>query len=80
MITHDQPLLALYHPHRQRRLAPISICAQHQTTVANLAASIRAMRTTTAMRTAAAALGDIVRTEDGTGTALRRIIAHAEHR
>ncbi len=49
-------------------------------TVANLAASIRTMRTNTAMRTAAASLGEIVRTEDGTGTALRRILAHAEHR
>lgn len=45
-------------------------------TIDNLAASLRAMRTNTAMRDAAARLGARVRSEDGTGVALARIEAH----
>ena len=39
MITHDQLLPALYHRQRQGRLGEITICAQHQRTVAALASS-----------------------------------------
>jgi sterol 3beta-glucosyltransferase len=45
-------------------------------TVHALAAAIRAARTDTRMRDAAAALGAAVRADDGTGTALARIEAH----
>lgn len=45
-------------------------------TASALAAGIRTMRTDAAMRAAARALGDVVQSEDGTGTALDRIVAH----
>jgi sterol 3beta-glucosyltransferase len=49
-------------------------------TVDNLAAAITQMRTDTAMRDAASALGAQVRAEDGTGVALERIEAHVHFR
>ncbi|HYW51139.1 MAG TPA: glycosyltransferase [Gemmatimonadaceae bacterium] len=45
-------------------------------TVEKLAAALRRARSDQAMRDAAASLGDIVRAEDGTGTALARIEEH----
>lgn len=39
MITHDQLLPALFHRQRQGRLGEITICAQHQRTVAALASA-----------------------------------------
>lgn len=47
-------------------------------TVPALAAALRRLRTDAALRDAAAALGAVVRAEDGTGLALTRIVAHAQ--
>lgn len=60
-------------------VAPAPIKRRHLT-VANLAAALRTMRTDTAMRAAAASLGAAVQSEDGTGLALARIVAHAAGR
>jgi sterol 3beta-glucosyltransferase len=49
-------------------------------TVPALAAALRRLRADAALRDASAALGAVVRAEDGTGVAIARIVAHAQHR
>ncbi len=49
---------------------------RRELTVSNLAAALTTLRTDTAMRAAAASLGERVRAEDGCGVALERIEAH----
>ncbi|MDZ7629772.1 MAG: glycosyltransferase [Gemmatimonadaceae bacterium] len=58
-------------------VAPAPI-RRRELTVTSLATALRALRTDTRLRATAAALGDTVRAEDGTGVALARIEAHFE--
>ncbi len=49
-------------------------------TVPSLAAALRRLCTDAVLQSASASLGTRIRAEDGTGVALARIVAHAQHR